>query len=182
MWVLIVFVLFGCNKYKVEYFETKESRERESLCNKILKNVSTQLKQEKNLSPFGFGGQTSNGVEMLALSFIYFQPLEIKESRELLLYCIDSFVDAVNKEERIHYYLKNSPFTSKNIQVTIYLYNPDGSNLSSGLQVISNNGGFLRYKTDNPDGPLFKTVLKETYHEALQKIASYEAEVKAQAA
>lgn len=180
--IIIVFFVFGCSKNKVGYVETKESRERESLCNTILSRVAAQLKKEKKLSPIGFGGQTSSGVVMLALSFINYHPLDIEEGRKLLIYCTDIFVDAVNKEERIHRYLKNYPFTPKNVEVAIFLRNSDGSTITSGLRIISADNGFLEYEVDNPDGPLPKTVLKETYQEALQKIESCEAEVKAQAA
>jgi hypothetical protein len=176
---LIIFAL-GCSQNKIQYTQTKECKEKIALCNIIRSRVAAQLKKEKKLSPIGFGGQAMDEVVMLSLSFINYKPLDIKESRELLIYCTDVFVDAVNKEERIHRYLKNYPFTPKNVEVAIFLRNSDGSTITSGLRIISADNGFLEYEVDNPDGPLPKTVLKETYLEALQKIESCEAEVKAQ--
>ena len=107
---------------------------------------------------------------MLALSFDYRQPTTIENGRKLLIAAVQEFVQSVNAEEQIRPYLQNYPFEAKNVQISIFLQNPDGSKLSSGLHVISAYEGILNYNIDDPEGPLFKTLLEETYEEALQKL------------
>jgi hypothetical protein len=107
---------------------------------------------------------------MLALSFDYRQPTTIENGRELLIAAVQEFITAVNEDERIRPYLKHYPFGPENIAIRIFLQNPDGSKLSFGLHVISACEGILRYNIDDPEGPLFKTLLVETYEEALQKL------------
>jgi hypothetical protein len=164
--------LFGCgqNTRDTRYKPTRESIERERLCDTIMSKVAVKLQHEKGLIPCGSGGQTSHGVQMLALSFDYRQPTTIENGRKLLIAAVQEFVQSVNAEEQIRPYLQNYPFEAKNVQISIFLQNPDGSKLSSGLHVISAYEGILNYNIDDPEGPLFKTLLEETYEEALQKL------------
>ena len=61
---------------------------------------------------------------------------------------------------------------TKNIQIRIFLRNPDGSNPISGrLSVISSVDGILEYDIRDPKTDRLKTILEETYEEAHQKLA-----------
>jgi hypothetical protein len=172
MYVIIFVCLYGCSDFKnsTGYKPTPESIEREKLANKITAQVAAKLKKDRGLSPIGFGGRTSNGVQMLALSFLHYQPITIENGRELLVTCVQEFTKAVNQEKPIRPYLKNFPFTSKNVEIRIFLQNIDGSQRTTGLNVISALEGILNYDIRNPDGPLFITLLEETYDEAVQKL------------
>jgi hypothetical protein len=172
MYVITFICLYGCSDFKnsTGYKPTPESIEREQLANKIMAKVAANLKNDRGLSPIGFGGRTSNGVQMLALSFDYRKPLTVEEGRKLLIASVQEFITAVNEETRIRPHLKNYPFEAKNIKIAIFLQNADGSKLGCELQVISATEGMLRYKIDDPEGPLFITILEETYEEAVQKL------------
>lgn len=166
----LALVLIGCNQEflfsECESFNTTDNQEK--IENTIIKKVATQLKKEKNLQPIGFGGQTSNGVEMLALSFNYSEKITIKETRELLIIAVDAFVDAVNSEERIHCFLNNYPFEPKNVEIAIYLYNKDGSDVTGGeLTIATSYNSIFRYKMNDPKTDRFKIIHQESYQDAL---------------
>jgi hypothetical protein len=161
----------SCSSQPNKYKPTSESIEREELINKILSKVAFQLKNEKQLYPIGEGGQTSRGVQMLALSFNFYQKIGIDEGRELLVAAVNALISGVNGDERIHHHLVSYPFKPNNVEIRIFLYNPDRSDPKFGqLQVISAIDGILSYKVDNPETNRFKVVYQETYDEAKQKL------------
>lgn len=170
----VLILIFGCtdNKNSSCYKPTPESIEREKLADMIMAQVASKLRREKGLVPCGTGGGTSGGVRMLALSFDYRQPTTIESGRELLITSVQELINSINQDKRIRPHLKNYPFEAKNVEIRIFLQNGDGSHLMSGLHVISACNGTLRYKIANPDGPLFITLLEETYEEALQKLTT----------
>src|SRR5579863_290502 len=102
LFIYLAILVFGCanNKSDTRYKPTFESVERERLCDKILSQVAATLKRNLKLRPFGFGGQTSNGVQMLSLSFEYLEPIDFDNGRELLMCSVNEFVSAVNSEEK----------------------------------------------------------------------------------
>lgn len=167
--LICFFNITGCHLNK-ESKTNSQIRERESLVDKILAKTALELKTEKKLIPCGFGGGTMNGVRMLALSFDYRIPTGIEEGRELLIFALQKLISTVNEEEKIRPFLINYPFEAKNCEISIFLQNSNGSNLSSGLQVISAIDGLLKYKIDGSDRFSSETVLEETYEEALEKL------------
>jgi hypothetical protein len=164
--VMSVFFLAGCltqNRY--------QPSNKEQLANEIILKVASELRKKTNLHPCGSGGQMMNEIKMLALAFDCYAPLDISEGRKLLIVAVNEFVDAVNADEQIRPYLFNYPFEAKNIEIRIFIQNPDGSQFGQDrLCVISAIDGMLKYKMNDPEGPLFKIVYEETYEEAVQKI------------
>ena len=58
----------------------------------IEEKVFHQLQMEKNLYPCGFGGGGKNPVRFLYLGFLYFNEIEIKEARELIVLAGNQFI------------------------------------------------------------------------------------------
>jgi len=163
--LLLLIASCGQNDFRNTYVPS----EKQKLVNEIRKNVAQDIKMKLNLSPCGTGGQMMHQIEMLALAFNYYQPITIEEGRNLLITSIDIFVKAVNDDERIRPYLANYPFEPKNVQIRIFLRNPNGSNPGPGeFAVISSIDGILEYDVNDPKNPLFTTIHKESYQEALQ--------------
>ena len=125
--LMVSIFLFGCsgNTNNTRYKPNHESLERERLANGILSKVAAKLKHEYRLIPCGSGGRTSNGVQMLGLSFFYRTPMEIEDGRELLIALVEEFVAAVNEDVLIRPYLKDYPFEPKNVAIRIFLQNSD---------------------------------------------------------
>ena len=144
--------------------------DKEKITDEILNQVAIQLKKEKGLIPCGTGGQAMNQIQMLALSFDYRQPVDIDKSRELLITAVDTFVAAINANEAVRPYLGNYPFTPKNIELRVFLQNPDRSNVQSGqLSIVTSIAGVFNYKIQETDYPLPKTIHHEPYEEAVQR-------------
>ena len=162
---LFVFMAVGCQKQYTP--STKEQ-----LANEVTRRVAVQLKKERDLYPIGSGGRMMDQIKMLALSFDYYKDIGIEGGRELLVASVDEFVAAVNGNEQIRPYLGNYPFESKNIEIRIFLRNPDHSNPVPGkLCVLSAIDGVLDYDIRDPTTDRLKAVYKETYDEAKQKLA-----------
>jgi hypothetical protein len=117
-------------------------------------------------------GQMLYDVERLGLSFYYYKPIDIVEGRKLLVQAVNAMLNEINQDERIQPYLYRRPFLARNIQIDIYLHKPDGNWVDPGdLWIIEAEGGYLHYKADHPTTKRLVTVYKETFDEALARIA-----------
>lgn len=162
---LLFFVFSICSCGRRNFYV---SSEKQLLINEIRGNVAVQLKEKYDLYPGGFGGQAMDQVEMLALAFDYYQPLEIEDARELLIAAVQEFLSAVNADERIRPYLANYPFEAGNVEIAIYVHKPDFSDFGPDkLCVIAAERGNLEYKI--PGKPFSKTIHEETYKEVMKK-------------
>ena len=162
----IVSIITGC----IRSYPIHKLSEKQQLVNQLRKEVALQLHQERGLIPCGTGGQMMNQIQMLALSFDYRQPVDIDKSRELLITAVDTFVAAINANEAVRPYLGNYPFTPKNIELRVFLQNPDRSNVQSGqLSIVTSIAGIFEYDIKEPDYPLHKTIHHEPYEEAVQR-------------
>ncbi len=141
----------------------------------VRRRVAYKLKKEKELYPCGTGAQMMDEIQMLGLAFNYFQPVDIEKSRKLLIDAVDEFVNAVNEDTEIRPYLGNYPFEPKNIDIRIFMKNRDGSELPRGvLHCISSIDGILEYDISDPQTGRLRTIFKETYAEALERLGRKE--------
>lgn len=146
----------------------------------VRRRVAFKLKKEKELYPCGTGAQMMNEIQMLGLAFNYFKPIDIEEGRKLLIDSVDEFVAAVNADVEIRPYLGNYPFEPKNIDIRIFMKNRDGSQTERGLiRCISSIDGILEYDISDPQTGRLRTIFKETYAEALQRLGRQELNKKA---
>lgn len=172
-WVLAILLAaigtVACHRSKFPC--TKADIEKEKFANDILRKVASKLKQETDLHPMGTIGQMMNKVQVLGLSFTYSQPLDIIEGRKLLIKAMQSLMEEVNQEKRIHPYLSRYPFTPRNIEIEIFIRTPEGRDVPPGaLWIVDASEGFLRYDIHHPTKNGFITVYKETYDEALERL------------
>src|SRR5690606_12904616 len=116
-------------------------------------------------------GQMLHEIQVLGLTFYYYRPVDILEGRKLLVKAIDTILEEVNNEPQIHPYLVRCPFKPRNVEIQIFLWNPDGREVSPGsLNVIEAQEGYLSYDIHHPTDVDFITVYKETYEEAIQRL------------
>ncbi len=155
------FLLEGCYTNP-----TEKLFEKQDLINFVRKKALLRIEKEYGLKPFGIGGQARDEVEMLALAFQSSRKIDIIEGRKLLVASVEILLDEINKEDKLIPYLANYPFEAKNVDVSIYI----NSSCREELAVISASRGLLQYQKDiSSDEPL-KTVCRETYQEALEKL------------
>jgi hypothetical protein len=162
--VLISFFLLCACERNVAYYPS----EKEHLSNAITKKVAIQLKNELELTSFGSGGQAMDEIKMLALAFIYRKPVDIETGRKLLIAAVEKFAAEINSNEDIRPYLGNYPFGPKNIEIEIYIQNPDGREVDpEKLSIIVASEGMLKYKINSDEFSL-KTIHQEKFEEALE--------------
>ena len=171
--ILFVFFLIfitGCVENTPENNYSPKSR----LINEISIKAAMQLKREKNLRPCGFGSEAMHQIHMLALSFDYYNQINIEEARDLIITAGNLFLKKINENEQIRPYLNKHPFLPKNIEIRIFLYKKNSSNLEiDDLKIISLTEGIIRYKVGAPKGKFFETILTETFDEATAKLNQY---------
>lgn len=114
-------------------------------------------------------------IRMMAMSFHFYHEVDLEEARELLVYVVTEYLSAINSNEKVRPYLHNYPFATKNIEIRIWIYEPDGTYPPSDkIDYISSMNGLLEYYTcSDPRQPIYE----ETYEEALQVIASQKLKV-----
>ena len=162
LFLLSFFLMTSCDKHASDIECPK--RDKQHSINVIRAKVANELKNTTGLVPCGFGAQAMNEIVMLALSFNYYKHTTVDEGRKLLIRAVDEFVSSVNADEPIRLYLSNYPFKPKNIEITIFLQNPNGSKPPLGeLCVISAIEDIFSYEIRSPETNRLETLYEETY-------------------
>ncbi|MCE5294366.1 MAG: hypothetical protein LLF94_07100 [Chlamydiales bacterium] len=136
----------------------------------ITAKVAKKIHNEKNLLPIGTGGGMRGDIKMMAISFSYQQEVDIPTARELLVYCVEEYLSAINADEKVRPFLHNFPFTAKNIEIRIFFSTKNDEDVPVGkLSIASAIKGGVRYKANNHNYTL-DILREETYEEALKLI------------
>ena len=123
------------------------------------------------MTPIGpGGGARPDGIWLMTLSFERVNsPISEEEARKLIIQSVDDFLLAVNSNEELRPYLKNYPFTVKNLSITIFNY--DGKrelNFFPSIAVVKNSEGEIGFLTKIPLQKYgYHTKKYETYEEAV---------------
>ncbi len=109
----------------------------------------------------------------MAMSFDFYQEVDLQTARELIVYAIREYLSDINSNEEVRPYLHNYPFTAKNVEIRIWISKPDRSSPSLGrIDYISATNGVLDYYTRGEKQYSRKTICEETYEEALEAVSS----------
>ena len=143
----------------------------EQLVNSTLAKTAKIIKEKYPLNPCGSGAAMPGGpIQELILCFDTKYPLTKEQLRELLIKTGTELVNQVNENQEIQPFLKEPPFTIKNVQIIIYNHDKEGRSLVdphiSNAQIVQ---GIFTYSTiDSEDTFKYKSESTETYEEALQ--------------
>lgn len=114
-------------------------------------------------------------IQELTLCFDTNYPHTKEQLRELIIKTAHELLNQVNENEEIQKFIKNLPFTIKNVEIIIYNHDKDGRSLKD--PEISNaqiSQGILDYCTIDPeDSYRYKHQYKETYEEALKALSNF---------
>lgn len=166
VFVLIIILISGC-----QINEAYRLSEDEKLVHVLLSKIAKKLKNEMGLIPCGNAAQMMDQIKMLGLSFDYFYPVDIDTAREFLVEAVEKFAHEVNSDESLRPYLNNYPFEPKNILIEIYVKTREWKDFGSGeLCIVVASEGVLKYKIHDPENGRLKTIYRETFEEALQKV------------
>ena len=141
------------------------------LVSALLAKAADVIERKTLLQPCGSGSQMMYEVKMLSLSFEYKQPLELQEAKALLIEAAEIFVDMVNQETKLIPYLYNYPFEIKNVEVTIFIQNPNSSDDAEGkLCLISTEQGFCSYYIRDPKSKNLILLKREPFEKTKQDL------------
>jgi hypothetical protein len=164
--LIISFFTLSCSDHK------NQTVNYEKIADKITIETAKNLKEEKNLFLIGIGGRMMHDIQMMGMSFNYYQKVDLSSARKLLVEAVETYLSNINNNQNIKPFLHEYPFTAKNVEVRIFIYEPDRSELPpEDIYRISSRNGILRYYNrldrDNP-------ICKQTFEEASKKIDSEE--------
>ena len=165
----------------------------EKYVDEIINEVAYEAKREFGLYCDGSGGRMPKSVETIFLSFDVCKRGTIQEARELMVSLKNKLVKKVNSHKKIQPYLKKSPFSWAEADISISFSNEDDSfNLDDSVAfVCSAREGMIAYKAteiqkrETPgvvdcdgrvmiprgaptDIEVFVTILRESEEEALR--------------
>lgn len=160
--IFIFTIIVGCSPFN------HQPPDYEKMADEITEATARKLKLENNFSLVGTGGGMMDDIQMMAMSFHYYQEVDLTTGRELLVYVINEYLSAINGNENIKHYLHNYPFTVKNIEIRIWIFKPDGTRPPlDKIEYFSAINGKLTYYLDLP--PYSSQVIcKEAFAEAQQ--------------
>lgn len=138
----------------------------ERIANQITLDTAALLKENCGVNAIGLGGGMMDNIKSMSLSLQTIRSLSIEEGRELIISCIDVYLDQINSSEKVRPFLNVYPFTENNVRVAIFVDGNDmGSEQVGQLEIISANEGKITYRTFKAKHQ-FDTALVETYEEA----------------
>ncbi len=147
----------------------------EQLVNSVLAKTAKIIKSKFDIKPSGEGAAMPGGpVQELALCFDTKYPYNKEQLRELLIKSANELLNQVNENEEIQKFLKEKPFTIKNIQIIIYNHDKEGREVyDPGIATAQISEGVLTYRTvDSTDTFKFKQQFEESYEEALKALSA----------
>lgn len=171
---MIVFIIILAPTFlSFSFFKTKP-RNHADMAREIRSVVGNKLAKKHKMDVIGVSGGMMGSVYIIGLRFQIHHPMDRNEARERIVDCVEEMLAAVNANEEIRPFLKNFPFTEKNIDIAIFTNYPDGREVfDPDVRVVSvNKLGYVTYRTEEPNGHLYeyKSVYRELYSEALAKL------------
>jgi hypothetical protein len=158
--LIISFSILSCSSDKTQAVDY------EKIADKLTIQTATTLKEKKNLFLIGIGGRMMHDIQMMGITFTYYQEIDLSSARELIVYAVSKYLYDINSSQEIRPYLHEYPFTVKNVEIMILVYGPDRLELlEEKIYCIKAREGKLRYYTrldhDNP-------IHEESFEEAVQ--------------
>ena len=143
--------------------------EYEKIADAITAKTAKKLEKEKGLLLIGTGGQMMNDIQMMMMGFNFYQEIDLKTARKLIVYVISEYLSQINNNKDVRPYLHEYPFTAKNVEIEIFIYHPNGSRLpQEKIYCISAINGSIYYYRRGQKQYTEETLCEETYEEALK--------------
>jgi hypothetical protein len=147
----------------------------EQLVNSLLAKTAKIIREKYNLKPCGTGTAMPGGpIQEVTLCFDTKNPYTKEQLRELLIKSSSELLRQVNDNQEIQEFLKEKPFTIKNIEIIIYNHDEKGFGLKDPqVSVASIAQGQLNYSTIDPEDSFkYKNEYEESYEQALKALSN----------
>ena len=137
-----------------------------------VKKIGSKLAEKYQMLPYGIGGgaRKGDGIWLMDISFQrYGHPLNEEEARKLIINCVSDFLEAVNSDECLRPFLKDYPFTAKNLNLRIFNYGKDHVlYYFPYIAIVTNSQGKVGFLTEDPSVKCgYYTEKYEPYDEAV---------------
>jgi hypothetical protein len=141
-----------------------------AMADAITADVAEKLTERYPMQVIGVSGGMMNTVNTIGLHFQIRGPITKERLREMLVDSVEEFLTSINANEEIRPFLKNYPFTEKEIDIVIFIvdglgihvYDPDPA-------VAAAAHGKICYYTEDKNNEFgYKQKIKEDYQTALQ--------------
>ncbi len=154
------------------FFDDSEI-DREKIADEITSKISKEIYQEKGLRLVGTGGGMMYGVRMMSMSFYYYNEVDLETARNLVIYCTEKYLKAINSDKRLRPFLVQYPFSEKNVEIRIFFRNPDGRDLPPGkIIVVESMNGKVEYNIYETGSHRISTLQEELYQEARKMVTA----------
>ena len=106
----------------------------------------------------------------MGLSFQIRGSLSKERLRIIIIDCVEEFLTLINANEQLRPHLKNYPFTTKEIEIEIFVVDATGRNVyDPEIMLASSYSGKIWYETVDKDAKFgYKTSTSEDYETALK--------------
>jgi hypothetical protein len=145
-----------------------------AIADKIRAKVAKTLIKRHNMDWIATSAGMMGSVYMIGFSFQINHPMDRNEARCRLVDCVEELIQAVNENVEIRPFLKNYPFTTKNVKIAIFISQPDGTNVYdpdfSVVSICESNE--IIFYTNEPNKIPYKNEYHEPYQEALSLVKS----------
>lgn len=141
----------------------------EVFVDEVIASSSKMINTELGLTCIGTGGQMPRDVEGISMKFMCNQPNTIDEARKKELMITQVLLKNINSHEKLRAYLREFPFKSDRVQVSISFFDEDTGDYLNGVAYASLvKGEIVYYRFDKEADDLIEIAI-EPYEEALKK-------------
>jgi hypothetical protein len=169
LFISLIFTGFIMQNNQQQHYLSKG----EQIVNSILSSTAKTIHNKYSLIPCGEGAAMPGGpIQELTLCFDTKHTHTKEQLRKLLINITKELVEKVNENKEIQEFLKEPPFTIKNVEIVIYNHDQNGRSVCDpDVSVAEISQTKLIYRSIDPqDSFKYKNRFEESYEEALKLI------------
>jgi hypothetical protein len=169
---LILLLFIAMLTLSFNFFKSKP-RDHADIAREIRGKVARKLSKKHQMDCIGVGGGMMDSVYMIGLTFQIYHIMDQAEARERIVDCVEEILNAINGNQEIRPYLKNYPFTTKNLQVAISVKQSDGRDVFDPdfeMVFIFESDDIDYCTVDSANTRRYKNQYRESYKEALAMV------------
>lgn len=164
--IALFIICFICFSSMKEPSNVKELPEADKIALNIIEQTISSLSSKHNIHGIGYG--MKGKFQGLDISFEVLRPLTKEQARIIILDCAEIFLGNINSNEKIKPYLKDLPFTLKNIGVTLFIKDTNSGDIFyPNICIAACTSRGVYFRTTDPQTDRFKETYEETHEEAL---------------
>ena len=168
--LILLFVGIAAIKLENEPDEYQGLPDDDKLLYQFINRQGKILGKKYHMEQSGNGLGGMDKVWLMTIAFDrYGTPINEQEARSLVVHCVEDLLEAINNDEQLRPYLRDYPFTAKNLRLSIINFDKNQDvHYFPNISVVSNSEGKVGFFTDDPsDKYKYHTKKYETYDEAV---------------